>query len=85
MGKLEIYYTSTDSTQIVYSPPHGYLYEPFIELVDRNCYVDVSYEVLRELPLEDVEIETLYPNRSKTNHASKKWLLFNSSCRDWYG
>ncbi len=48
----------------------GYSTKAFRELVDEIAML-MGYEALRELPLEDVEIETLLPNRSKANRRKK--------------
>ena len=57
----------------------------FRELVDEIAML-MGYEVLRELPLEDVEIETpITKNRSKANRREEIGYCPNSSCRDWDG
>ena len=51
------------------------LRRPFRELVDEIAML-MGYEVLRDLPLEDVEIETpIHKNRSKANRRWKNWRL----------
>ena len=57
----------------------------FRELVDEIAML-MGYEVLRELPLEDVEIETPIRKTVQKQIAGKKLAIGpNSSCRDWDG
>ena len=46
----------------------------FRELVDEIAML-MGYEVLRELPLEDVEIELLLPKPFKNKSQGRSWLL----------
>ena len=49
----------------------------FRELVDEIAML-MGYEVLRDLPLEDVEIETPITKQFKNNWLVKNWQLFQS-------
>ena len=49
----------------------------FRELVDEIAML-MGYEVLRELPLEDVEIETPITKTVQKQLAGKNWQLFQS-------
>ena len=56
----------------------------FRELVNEIAML-MGYEVSRDLPLEEVEIQTPITKTVQNNFLVRNWRLFHSSCGYWYG
>ena len=56
----------------------------FRELVNEIAML-MGYEVSRDLPLEEVEIQTPITKTVQKQLLVRNWRLFNPSCGYWYG